>query len=201
MTNACRKISPKKGKKVTTAYIESRINSIEYIYLDQSRVTVCVIQMDNEFSVCGESACIDPTYYDQKIQEKQAHASAFSKLWQLCGFSMVDKNIAKVCHEANKAYCEALGDYSQESWEDAPEWQKDSIQLGVELHLSGDFGPEASHESWMDNKLKAGWVHGKVKNSKASPPTHPCLVPFEHLPLEQKVKDYVFRAIVHALGK
>jgi len=28
-------------------------------------------------------------------------------------------NIAKVCHEANRAYCESIGDNSQLSWEDA----------------------------------------------------------------------------------
>lgn len=37
------------------------------------------------------------------------------------------QQIAKVCHEANKAYCETLGDYSQPEWEAAPAWQKDLL--------------------------------------------------------------------------
>ena len=32
------------------------------------------------------------------------------------------EQIAQVAHELNKAYCESLGDNSQPSWEDAPEW-------------------------------------------------------------------------------
>ena len=40
--------------------------------------------------------------------------------------------IAIICHEANKIYCESLGDNSQESWEDAPEWQRASAIDGVQ---------------------------------------------------------------------
>ena len=57
--------------------------------------------------------------------------------------------IAKVCHEANRAYCEALGDHSQVPWEVAPAWQRESARMGVDFHLMGDFGPEASHISWL----------------------------------------------------
>ena len=34
------------------------------------------------------------------------------------------KQIAKTCHEVNKAFCESIGDASQPSWNDAPQWQK-----------------------------------------------------------------------------
>lgn len=33
--------------------------------------------------------------------------------------------IARVCHEVNRAYCQALGDNSQPAWEDAPAWQRE----------------------------------------------------------------------------
>lgn len=105
--------------------------------------------------------------------------------------------IAKVCHEANKAYCEALGDFSQPTWEAAPEWQKESARMGVDLHLSGDFGPEASHISWMRQKQEDGWIYGPVKNAELK--QHPCMVPFAELPKEQQAKDFIFRAIVHAM--
>lgn len=29
--------------------------------------------------------------------------------------------IAQVCHEVNRAYCQALGDDSQPAWDDAPD--------------------------------------------------------------------------------
>lgn len=111
--------------------------------------------------------------------------------------SMTMDDIARVCHEVNRAYCEALGDNSQVRWGDAPEWQHVSARLGVDLHLSGDFGPEASHISWMKKKLDDGWTYGPVKDAEKK--EHPCLVPFAELPREQQAKDYIFRAVVHAL--
>lgn len=105
--------------------------------------------------------------------------------------------IAKVCHEANRAYCQALGDHSQLPWEEAPAWQRASARMGVDLHLSGDFGPEASHAAWMQLKLDEGWVYGPVKDPENM--EHPCMVPFADLPREQQAKDFIFRAIVHAM--
>lgn len=105
--------------------------------------------------------------------------------------------IARVCHEVNRAYCAALGDTSQPAWEDAPAWQRESARMGVDLHTMGDFGPEASHISWMSQKLADGWVYGPVKNPDAK--QHPCLVSFAELSREQQAKDYLFRGVVHAL--
>ena len=110
---------------------------------------------------------------------------------------MEKTEIARVAHEINRAYCQALGDNSQPSWEDAPQWQRDSAMLGVELYTSGDHGPEASHESWSAQKLADGWKYGAVKNPEAK--EHPCLVPFADLPREQQAKDFLFRAVVHSL--
>lgn len=105
--------------------------------------------------------------------------------------------IARVCHEVNRAYCQALGDHSQVSWEDAPAWQRESARMGVDLHLCGDFGPEASHISWMKQKVDDGWKYGQVKDAEKK--EHPCMVPFDQLPVDQQAKDYIFRAVVHAL--
>jgi hypothetical protein len=107
------------------------------------------------------------------------------------------ESIARAAHQINKAYCEALGDKSQPEWEAAPAWQRESARMGVDLHTMGDFGPEASHISWMSQKVSEGWVYGLVKDAEAK--THPCLVPFAELPREQQAKDFIFRAVVHAL--
>lgn len=110
--------------------------------------------------------------------------------------------VAEVCHQVNKAYCEALGDLTQVEWRLAPQWQKDSAVKGVELHFDNpDSTPADSHKSWMAEKEAAGWVYGEVKDPDAKPPTHPCLVPFEKLPKEQQAKDFIFRAVVKALAE
>ena len=44
---------------------------------------------------------------------------------------MKPEQIARVCHEVNRAYCRAIGDESQPAWEDAPDWQQRSAVLGT----------------------------------------------------------------------
>lgn len=111
---------------------------------------------------------------------------------------MIVKQIAQVAHEINKAYCESIGDNSQPSWEEAPEWQKSSAINGVQFHLDNpDAPPSASHESWLKQKTEEGWKYGAVKNPDKK--EHPCFVPYEELPTEQKSKDYLFKQIVHSL--
>jgi len=107
---------------------------------------------------------------------------------------------AKVAHETNRAWCEANGDISQPSWEDAPDWQKESAIAGMEFHMANpDASDSASHDSWSTQKVKDGWVWGEVKDPEAKPPTHPCLVPFEELPIEQQIKDSLFRSVAHSI--
>ncbi len=109
----------------------------------------------------------------------------------------VDK-IAKVCHNANRAYCQTLGDYSQDPWEAAPEWQRATVRNGVEFHMDGkETSPQASHENWMRVKLEEGWVYGPVKDAELK--THPCMVAYDQLPEEQRKKDSLFKAIVDTL--
>ncbi|MDI9872744.1 RyR domain-containing protein [Flectobacillus roseus] len=58
-------------------------------------------------------------------------------------------------------------------------------------------GPDAQHNSWMQEKIDSGWVYGQTKDTKAK--THPCLIPFKQLPEFQQKKDVLFCAIVDAL--
>lgn len=112
---------------------------------------------------------------------------------------MHSNQVARICHEANRAYCAALGDLSQKPWVEAPEWQRESAIHGVEFHqATPDAPPSASHESWLAEKRAAGWKYGPVKDDAKK--EHPCFVPFEDLPPEQQVKDVLFSAIVRALS-
>ena len=109
--------------------------------------------------------------------------------------------VARVAHEANRAWCAANGDMTQLGWDDAPGWQRDSAINGVLFHIENpEAGDSASHDSWAAERVAAGWVYGEVKAPDATPPTHPCLVPFADLPKVQQVKDALFRAIVHAVA-
>lgn len=108
------------------------------------------------------------------------------------------EDIAKVAHEVNRAYCATIGDNSQPSWEEAPQWQRDSAVSGVK-HIAGGYVTAAaeSHGSWCAHKLLHGWKYGPVKDERKK--EHPCLVPYRKLPAEQRAKDHLFFAVVKAL--
>jgi hypothetical protein len=113
---------------------------------------------------------------------------------------MKKEDIAQVAHELNKAYCESIGDHSQPTWDDAPEWQRSSAINGVQFHLDNPAAsPSASHDSWLKQKQEEGWKYGEVKNPEKR--EHPCFVPYEQLPVAQKAKDFIFRQTVHSLKR
>jgi hypothetical protein len=185
-------------------------------------LTFCVLTLRNGFTVTGESACASPENFNEEIGRKIARQNAEAKVWPLMGYALKERmhqglmgelfstasalagadveTIARACHEVNRAYCAALGDLSQPTWEDAPDWQKNSARAGVTMHLANpDAGPQASHESWMAQKQAEGWIFGAVKRPEAK--EHPCMVPFDQLPPEQQAKDYIFRSVVHAMAR
>lgn len=117
---------------------------------------------------------------------------------------MSDLIIAKVCHEANRAYCKIWGDDSQKPWHEAAEWQRDSAIRGVEairdrLDQGLEVTPEMSHENWMKQKLSEGWKYGEKKDEEAK--THPCLVSFAELNGTQQMKDIIFTSITIGMHK
>lgn len=114
---------------------------------------------------------------------------------------MTPEQIAQICHETNRAYCELLGDTSQAPWNDASDWQKQSTLNGVVSHQIAlqnrePLPPSHSHDLWLAEKRAAGWKYGPVKDAEKK--EHPCFVSYHELPAEQRVKDYLFSAIVKA---
>lgn len=108
------------------------------------------------------------------------------------------QNIAKLCHESNRIYCQLIGDNSQLTWENAPEWQRTSAINGVKFHLENlNALPSHSHENWLKEKESEGWKYGPIKDIEKK--EHPCFVPYNELSLEQRIKDSLFISIVHNL--
>jgi hypothetical protein len=105
--------------------------------------------------------------------------------------------IAKTCHEVNRAYCLSIGDDSHKPWDETPEMIQKSVISGVRIKLENqDVTPEQSHEGWLEYKRVEGWVYGEVKDLEAK--THPCMVPYDQLPEEQRLKDELFLAVIES---
>jgi len=124
----------------------------------------------------------------EQVREKTKEEKRLDKIEQ----------IAKVCHEVNRAYIKAITGENVPSWEDAPSWQTGSIKVGVEQALNyPEISPEELHDNWVYFKLGTGWTYGEEKNIDKK--THPSLIPYKDLPETEKVKDHLFRAVVNAL--
>jgi hypothetical protein len=128
-------------------------------------------------------------------------------------------DIARVCHEVNRALRAAIGEDPLESWELCDIAKRDSTLRGVIFAIKNPLAtPEAMHESWRKDKEAQGWIYGpeqgeftvEIPGEKdafgvAGESTftvekrHPCMVPYSELPRDQRIKDHVFSALVTAL--
>lgn len=108
------------------------------------------------------------------------------------------EDIAKVCHEVNRAFCQTVGDDSQPSWETAPNWHHTSTINQVNFQIENpDAQSSHTHIQWMNDKIQDGWKYGPVKDAVKK--EHPCMVPYDELPIEQKMKDTLILNIVNTL--
>jgi hypothetical protein len=109
------------------------------------------------------------------------------------------RDIARVCHEANRALQTIQADAGipvADTWDDFHDQQV--VIDGVVAVLDGSGSPQMLHEKWCEAKRADGWRYGEVKDVDRK--THPCLVDYSQLPPEQQLKDRLFISIVLALA-
>lgn len=61
------------------------------------------------------------------------------------------------------------------------------ITLPVELEQLVEEMSKNVHEVWSETRISQGWTYGPERNDELK--THPCLVPYEELPEEEKKYD------------
>lgn len=76
--------------RLTPDLIDSKIKSASFHKLTDV-LTVCVIKLENGFTVTGESACASPDNYNQEIGEKISFDNARDKIWQLEGYLLKER--------------------------------------------------------------------------------------------------------------
>ena len=105
--------------------------------------------------------------------------------------------LAKIVHEANRAFCEVTGDTSLVPWAETPEEIRESAIAGVKAIMEDEtITPKELHDEWVKNKAAEGWVYGEEKDEEKK--THPCLVDYKLLPVPQRFKDSLFLSIVRS---
>lgn len=61
------------------------------------------------------------------------------------------------------------------------------VKLPKDLELLVEKMSKNVHEVWAESRIKQGWKYGRQRNDELK--THPCLVPYEELPEEEKEYD------------
>ena len=61
------------------------------------------------------------------------------------------------------------------------------VKLPEELELLVEKMSKNVHEVWAETRIKQGWTYGEQRNDEIK--THPCLIPYEDLPEEEKEYD------------
>lgn len=76
--------------RLTPDLIESKIVKEEY-HLVTDVLTVCVLTLENGFTVTGESACASHANYNKEIGDRIARGNAKEKIWVLEGYLLKQK--------------------------------------------------------------------------------------------------------------
>lgn len=76
--------------RLTPDLIESKIVKEEY-HLLTDVLTVCVLTLENGFTVTGESTCASPANYNKEIGDRIARDNAKDKIWLLEGYLLKEK--------------------------------------------------------------------------------------------------------------
>lgn len=61
------------------------------------------------------------------------------------------------------------------------------VVLPVELDELVENIAKNVHEVWAQSRIEQGWTYGEERNDVLK--THPCLIPYEELPEEEKAYD------------
>lgn len=96
--------------RITPEYLNSRIGSVAFLGPKQTdgTLTICIITMDNGFTVNGSSACADPANYNREIGEKIAYDDAERQIWPLLGFMLKEIMSAKAILNQSQANLDEL---------------------------------------------------------------------------------------------
>lgn len=77
--------------KVTIEDVENAVKKDDYIVLPDERTTICMLTLDNGFTVRGESSCVCRENFDTALGQKYAREDAVKKVWPLLGFRLADR--------------------------------------------------------------------------------------------------------------
>lgn len=104
--------------------------------------------------------------------------------------------LARIVHAANSEYSAVIGDNSHVPWDELSQEARQSTISGIVNVLDDPFiTGEEIHKTWMEDKAATGWVYGTTKDEDGK--THPSMVDYNKLDVNQRFKDDLFIGIVN----
>lgn len=82
--------SPRIKPKDVDDFIDEHVPA-QYHVFPGSNTTVCLLTLNNGYTLVGESACVSPENFDPEIGQEVAYKDARNKIWPLLGFLLNDK--------------------------------------------------------------------------------------------------------------
>lgn len=76
--------------KVTLDGIKAKIKGETYLVLPDGRTTLCILTMENGYTIKGLSACVDPAEFDLNLGRKYAFEDAINQIWPLEGYLLAE---------------------------------------------------------------------------------------------------------------
>jgi hypothetical protein len=77
--------------RVTLGDIQSQVKSAYYHVVPDTTLTICVLTLNNGYTVMGSSACVDPASFNKAVGEQIAYDNALNEIWALEGYLLKQK--------------------------------------------------------------------------------------------------------------
>lgn len=76
---------------VTEKLIQSKIKDEMYMVLPDGRTTLCILTLENGYTIQGLSACVDANNFDLNVGRMIAHQNAMRQIWPLEGYLLAER--------------------------------------------------------------------------------------------------------------
>lgn len=78
------------AKRVTPDMINERIMSVEYRFVEESQLMLCVITLDNGYRETGVNMIVSPENFDEELSKELAYKQAYQKFFALFAFLLTE---------------------------------------------------------------------------------------------------------------
>ena len=108
------------------------------------------------------------------------------------------EQLSELVHETLSRYRVLIGETAHPSWTEAGDDMRSSTRKNVTAHLDAlasgrPLAASHSHDKWMEERKGAGWVYGVPRDNAMK--IHPSLVPYEQLPMNERLKDHILNGL------